>query len=136
MTDLLFTAVITLSPSGVAHVCPGGRLVLICSTNASLMQWSVTVPRYDTTETRLLQYSGTAQRTTPIMIGLITFNISRMLDESLTLPLVSTIISNGVTTDVNGTVVICTEVGANTQLMTSIHIIDHESKLKRIFSYL
>ena len=113
-------------------MCTGERLVLTCSTNASLMQWSVTVPRYGTTETRLLQYSGTAQRATPIVIGSITFDISRMLDESLTLPLVSTIISDGVTTDVNGTMVICSEIGTNSQLLASIHIIGSESKLKMI----
>ena len=109
-------------------MCLGGRLELTCSTNASLMQWSVTVPRYELTETRRLQYSGTARRATSIIIGSITFNISRTLDESMALPLISTIITNSVTTDINGTLVNCSELGTNTQLTTRIHIIGSESK--------
>ncbi len=121
-------AAVSLTPSGVARVCPGGRLILTCSTNANLMQWSVTVPYYGATKTRSLQFSGTAQRATPIVIGSTTFNISRRLNESLILPLVSTIVTDGTTANINGTLVICSEIGTSTRLLTRIYIFGSEGK--------
>ena len=115
-----------LTPSGVAHVCPRGRLMLTCSTDANLMQWSVTVPRYPgTSQTRGLQYSGTAQRATPIVIGPSTFNISKTLNESLSRPLISTMVAD-VVTDINGTVINCSEYienGMNT-VTTKVHVFE------------
>ena len=32
----------TLSPSGVVSVCPGGQLSFRCSTNSSFLEWNIT----------------------------------------------------------------------------------------------
>ena len=117
----------SLPLSGVAYVCPGGLLALTCrSTNAAFQQWSATVPRYpERTETRIISYDGTAQRTSPIIIYSISINVTRTFENEA---LVSKIFTDNVTADLNGTTVNCTEIlrsGTRVELQTrSIHIIE------------
>ena len=74
------------------------------------MRWSVLAPQYDGEWTRTLSDIGMAQSTTPIWIDESTIlNISRILDETLALPLVSMMLSDNVTPSINGTSIRCTE---------------------------
>ena len=74
-------------------------------------------PQYDGERIRTLSDIGMAQSTIPIRIDESNiFNISRMLDETLALPLVSMMLSNNVTPSINGTsiyaaqnTIICTQ---------------------------
>ena len=118
-----------MEPSEVAYVCPGGQLTLTCNANASFLEWSVTVPHYQITKTRLLSNTGTAKRRAPIIINSTTFNITRNIDESLNLPLISMISTDNVTARLNGTVIGCSEILIGEidmiiTLSTSIHIIN------------
>ena len=136
MVMLNILAVIELVPAEVVYVCPGGQLKVTCKSNSSLIEWNVTVPLYQRSWIRTLSYIGTAQRTTPIQIDETTmFNISRSLDETMPLPLISVILSDNVTASVNKTIISCTgydnlfnELIMNT-LTTQVHIIDSEPRV-------
>ena len=82
--------------------------------------------------TRLLS-DGTAHSLPPIWIDEATiFNISRTLDEAMTLPLKSVMFSNNVMVTINGTLISCTEyynimyldVWMMNTLTTRLHIIE------------
>ena len=80
-----------------------------CSTNAAKLEWNVTIPHYGRSWSRELSYLGTAEMATPIepMDMAITLHISRSLNESLVLPLVSMITTHTVTIELNKTVIRC-----------------------------
>ena len=85
-----------------------------CSTNADLLQWNITLrndpPNNQRTFERDLSYFGTAKMALPISTALTTLNVSRSLNKSSPLPLISTISTDNTTIDVNGTVITCSPV--------------------------
>lgn len=104
--------------------------MLLCSTSESmnslgLLRWNVTLLHIDTTE-----YSATKlvapvspQSDLPLQLSSIYFNITRDSDVG-TLPLVSTLMVTNVTSELNGTIVDCTEdEGLSHVLMSTINII-------------
>ena len=80
-----------------------------CRTSADLLQWNVTLlhPSPQRMFVRQLSYIGTAQMEQPIKTNLTTLSISRSLDNSSHLPLVSTVSTDNVTIDLNGTMITC-----------------------------
>ena len=128
-----YLAVIELAPTEVVYVCPGGQLNITCKTNASYMEWNVSVPQYNRSSRVVLSRFGTPQRTVQLWIDESTiFNISKHFDENLTLPLVSVMFANDVTLPINGTSIFCTEyqnldsnleVWITETLSTTLHII-------------
>jgi hypothetical protein len=107
--NYLLIAIIDLEPSGVLYVCHGGAMSVTCSTSADLLHWNVALlhPSPQRTFERILTYIGTIRMETPIMTNLTTLRITRSLDSSSSLPLVSTITTENVTTDLNGTMITC-----------------------------
>ena len=82
-----------------------------CSTSADVLDWNVTVPHYEKSWSRALSYIGTAEMATPItdpMNTTVNLYISRSLNETLALPLISTLSTHTVTVELNETVIICT----------------------------
>ena len=115
----------------MVYACPGGQLNVTCKSNASLIRWNVTVPQYRKLWIRGLSYIGAARRTTPIQIDETTvINISRTLDVTLALPLISVMLSDNVTASINGTSISCTElymymdVWVMNKLTTRLHVIE------------
>ena len=80
-----------------------------CRTSADLLHWNVTLrhPSPKRIFERTLSYIGSIQMERPMMTNLTILNVSRSLDNSSSLPLVSTIVTNNVTTDLNGTMITC-----------------------------
>ena len=80
-----------------------------CRTSADLLQWNVTLlhPSPQRTFERTLSKFGTILMEVPILTNLTILYVSRSLDSSSPLPLVSTISTDNVTTDLNGTVITC-----------------------------
>ena len=81
-----------------------------CSTSAGLLHWNVTLrhPSAQKMFERTLSANfGTIRMEQPIITNLTTLSVSRSLDNSSSLPLVSTISTNNVTTDLNGTMITC-----------------------------
>ena len=102
-----------------------------CKSNASFIRWNVTVPQYQQSWSRVLSYIGRVRRTTPLQIDETTvINISRTLDETLALPLISVMLSDNVTASINGTSISCTElytymdVWVMNKLTTRLHVIE------------
>ena len=105
-----------LEQSGVLYACQGGPMTAKCSTNANLLRWNVTLLHNDSvldqrTFIRTLSRMGTAMAASPISTALTTLNISRSLNESSPLPLISMISTDNTSTDLNGTVITCSAVG-------------------------
>ena len=77
-----------------------------CRTSTDLLQWNVTLryPSPQRTFERTLSHRGTIQMERPIITNLTTLSVSRSLDNS---SLISTISTDNVTTDLNGTVITC-----------------------------
>ena len=114
-----FIAVVDLEPSGVLYVCHGGAMSVTCRTSADLLQWNVTLrhPSPQRMFERTLSANfGTIRMEQPIITNLTTLSISRSLDNSSHLPLISTISTDNVTTDLNGTVITCSGISMMMEL--------------------
>ena len=114
-----------LSPSEVASVCPGGRLIITCSTNTSFIRWNVTILHSGITHTRSRLVSRIYQSITPLLVNMNSFNVARNSSYG-SLPLTSILSIANVSADVNGTKVSCTELGSSTAetntLVTIVHV--------------
>lgn len=101
--------ILELEHSGVWYVCQGGAMMVTCSTSADVLRWNVTVPLSQTQRVfeRRLPHFSAIQIVTPIMTALTTLNVSKLLNNSWPLPLVSTISTNNATADLNGTTMTC-----------------------------
>ena len=113
MTIIVGTS-ITLSPSGMVSVCPGGKILLTCERmSGSILYWDVSVPMATTRE-RIVSSQGSLL-SPEFRIGFTEFNISRMSES----PFISQLLINNVTTEIN---VYCSEDGnENNSPMTVIH---------------
>ena len=108
MIIMTLTAVLELKQSGELYVCHGGAMMVTCRTSADILRWNVTLPLSQRTFVRRLTYIGTIQMEAPIITAMTTLNISRSLNNSSPLPLVSIISTDNTTADLNGTVITCT----------------------------
>jgi hypothetical protein len=105
---IIISAVLELEKPGVLYACLGGTLSLKCNTSADTLRWIVDSPQLPMVFSRGVTKLGTADMTTPISTTLTTLYISRSLNESSSLPLMSTMSTNNATADLNGTVITCT----------------------------
>ena len=119
-----FIAVVDLEPSGVLYVCHGGAMSVTCSTSADLLHWNITLrhPSPQRMFERTLSYIGNIHMEAPIITNLTTLNVSRSLDNSSSLPLASTISTNNVTTDLNGTMITCSGMSAMVGLQATENV--------------
>ena len=83
-----------LTPSEVAHVCPGQQLVLTCETMANYLRWNITFSDSGYTDERLVTSYG-IQDVVPLRINNIVFNFTRISE----VPLVATMSILNVTTN-------------------------------------
>ena len=101
-------ASITLSPSGMVSVCPGGQVLLTCERmSGSFLYWTVSVPHLPTRE-NIVPRQGVV-RTALQFNGLhpSTFTVTRTSGS----PLTSQMMVNDVTTEINGSTIYCSEDG-------------------------
>ena len=120
---------ISLSPLGMATVCPGGQLLLTCvRMSGSVLFWDVSVPHnimVGTTQ-RIVQSQGILL-SPEFSIGFTDFNVSRTSDN----PLISQLLINNVTTEINGSAIYCSEDGdENNAPMTVIINIEYKGIIK------
>ena len=108
-------------------------MMVTCRTSADILRWNVTVPLSQTQRVfqRQLSHIGTIQMVMPIMTALTTLNVSRSLNNSWPLPLVSTIFTDNATADLNGTTMTCSAVSKlnGDQVLASVEtlFVEHES---------
>ena len=107
-------ATITLSPSGMVSVCPGGQILLTCERiSGSVLYWDVSVPM--ATPLQRIVLSQGDLLSPDFRIGFIEFNITRTSDS----PLISQLLISNVTTNIN---VYCSDDGnENNSPMTVVH---------------
>ena len=128
LTDVNQT--LQLSPSGRVSVCPEGQITFVCTTNGTVHEWSVSVTSYDYSRSKLVTIDSPFMNE-PFPWGttdLAAYVTKTSISDSL--PLISTLSLINVTTDLNGTVVECTD---RQRVITApagiIHVIDfHNSK--------
>ena len=122
----------TLSPPGVAFVCSGGELIFECRTNRSVLEWNIMTYNSDgslnITRSRFISSVGQVVRPQSLFgTGTYNFTVSRNSMYG-SLPLISTLLATDITSDLNGTMIYCTEEAATT-LATTIHVISDTSTI-------
>ena len=120
----------TLSPPGVAPVCSGDQLELMCTTTGRLLCWRII------NVTRGLNYTYTLTRTiqatvldedamTQLVINSTMFNFSRTSAQD-SLPVMSKVVIGPVSSGLNGTVMNCVNLGTSSSSSTTIIIRERE----------
>ena len=115
-------ALISLSPLGMVSICPGGQVLLTCERiSGSFLFWTVSVPHniiIGATTQRIVPSQGVVL-SSEFNIDFTEFNITRISDS----PLISQLLINNVTTEINGSTIYCSEDGdENNALMTAINV--------------
>ena len=98
---------ISLSPSGMVSVCPGGQVLLTCERmSGSFLFWTVSVPHLATRDT-IVADQGAISTTALQFNGLhpTAFNVTRTSGN----PLTSQMIVYNVITAINGSTIYCSE---------------------------
>ena len=119
---------VQLSPSGRVSVCPEGQITFVCTTNSTVHEWNIFVPSHNYNRSKLVTiHSPFMNESFPLgMIDLVAYVTKTSISDSL--PLISTLSLINVTTDLNGTVVQCTE---RQRVITApagiIHVIQFDS---------
>jgi hypothetical protein len=114
-------ASITLSPLGMVSVCPGGQVLLTCERmSGSILYWDVSVPHLATAQERIILSQGVIL-SSEFRIGFTEFNITRTSES----PLISQLLINNVTTEINGSTIYCSEDGnENGAPMVTINVVN------------
>ena len=91
----------------LVSVCSGDQLNLTCHSapNATLLQWSLTIPGRSPPELRFISSTGNTDSVTPLTVGQTVFQFLRISTSPE--PLVSTMIIDNMSTSLNGTRVEC-----------------------------
>ena len=126
---MIGTSIVTISPLGMVSVCPRGQVLLTCERmSGSFLHWDVSTPRMDTTRERIVSSQGVFLQP-EFKIGFTEFNITLISAN----PLVSQLLINNVTTEINGSVIYCSEDGnENNAPMTVINVIKGIIKFSRL----
>ena len=132
-----YSGAVTLSPSGVAPVCSGDQLELMCTITGDLLQWSFSVFRGN--ETTAIDFRRTITPTSAEMLQLVVdslvFNFSRISAPD-SMPVISTLVISPVSRRINGTVVNCENVGEREVSSTTIIVGERGALQGMIMSYL
>ena len=104
----------SISPSHMASVCRGDQLELICTTTGRFLEWSFSLVSTGETTTvtrylRVLSTSAVVSWISPVIVANSSFTFSRISVQN-TLPLISRLLINPVSAELNGTVVNCTDI--------------------------
>ena len=122
---------VMISPSGVASVCSGGQLELICTVAGTFLQWSFFLfPEGETMARRFFRslHSGSFPATSDLEVNSITFTFSRISADG-SQPLVSRLLITPISDDLNGTEVNCTDVLASNTSSTHIKVINESTMI-------
>ena len=110
-----------LSPSGVAPVCSGHQLELMCTITGDPLQWRFSVIRGD--ETTATEIRRSVNSIGPVMSNLTVnstvFNFSRISAHN-SMPVMSRLVISPVNNRLNGTVMNCVDVESGDVASTTI----------------
>ena len=92
----------------MVSVCPGGQLLLTCERMSGLiLVWDISVPRMPSATTQRIVLSQEELLSPEFKIDFTELNITRTSDS----PLISQLLINNVTTEINGSAIYCSEDG-------------------------
>ena len=107
---------------GIVSVNPGGQVQLTCEIAGRYLYWNVSTHHVATTYERIITDSGSGSGVLSqpeFRIGFTEFNITRTSKN----PLISQLLINNVTTEINGSTVYCSDDGNETNApMTTINV--------------
>ena len=99
---------IRLSPLGMISVCPRGQVLLTCERiSGFILYWDVSAPHLAGTTTQRIVTSQGVLLSPEFKIGFTEFNITRTSES----PLISQLLINNVTSEINGSTIYCSEDG-------------------------
>ena len=107
-------------------MCPAEQHILICNTTQDqLLEWNVYIPYYNRSYgPKVYAYQGTRDLSSVVVDSMVTLTFDRT-SESGVRPFVSQLSINNVATQLNGTMINCTELTLeNIILQIMLHIID------------
>ena len=111
----------------MVSICPGGQVLLTCEKIfGSFLYWTFTVPHpMATTRERIVASQG-GLLSPEFKIGFTEFNITRTSES----PLISQLLINNVTTEINGSIIHCSEDGnENNAPMSVINVIIYKGMI-------
>ena len=121
---------VTVSPSGIAAVCSGGQLELICTTSITglFLQWSFSLIRgSDMTPTyftrTIIPSVSTNEAMSYLIVNSVIFNFSRLSAQN-SLPLMSQLLIGQADRQLNGTEVNCADLDSSERVATVINVIE------------
>ena len=117
------------SSLNVTAVCLGEQLTLICQTTRDrCLAWNIYIPHYDKSYSKLYAYEGARDTSSVVVDAMVILTFDRT-SASGVFPLVSQLSISTVATQLNGTMINCTErTLENIILQTTLHIIDTNGK--------
>ena len=107
MIIIILESRVMLSPSGDVFACPGSCFFFRCSTNLDILEWNITVGMFPS---RRQLVTDISRFDLPLMINSHSFNVMRDSSDR-SKPIISTLTTSAITSDLNGTMIICTDVG-------------------------
>ena len=115
---------VMISPPGIAPVCSGDQLELICTTTGRFLELSFfLIPEGDTTARRYSRVLNSDSPTSELEVNTITFMFS-IISAGSSLHLTSRLIISPVSDSLNRTEVNCTDVGTSNSTSTIVTVID------------
>ena len=104
----------------MVSVCPGGQLLLTCERiSGSILHWDISVPHGATIQEQRIILSQGDLLSPEFNIGFTEFNVTRTSDS----PLISQLLINNVTTEINGSTIYCSEDGdENNAPMVAVNV--------------
>ena len=119
---IIITGRITLSPSTMIAVCPGDQLALTCNTSSDVHQWIIDDNNTGSTYTRLIvSVSSSMAQVTPLQIQSFKFNFA-IISPPSALPLISTLLTENVSTYLNTTRISCLEIDSGNMQEVTVHV--------------
>jgi hypothetical protein len=121
----------------MVSVCPGGKVLLTCERlSGSLLYWTVSVPHLAMTRESIISSTGLTSTTLQFSgLDSTAFNITRTSGN----PLISQLLINNVTTEINGSTIYCSEDGnenENEVPMATVNVINEGILLNYVFYFI
>ena len=92
--------------NGTLLVCPSKQVEISCSTSESaFLEWNITIPHFHLSQTRAISSSNSALFASPLELPSVLFTFA-ITSKS---PLMSKLVINSTTFELNGTKVLCRE---------------------------
>jgi hypothetical protein len=116
------TGQVSLSPSGIASICHGEQLNLVCTSHGGFLEWSF-FANDGLSDGRYTRILSTISQMSQLMINQTVFTFSRISGEN-SLPLTSRLSISPIGGGLNGTLVNCTDLATFNTSSATIDVVN------------